>query len=355
MESAGLDSILVGPSADLRYLIGAKLGLSERMSLLVLGRGGHGLMITPFFEAPLLPPLPGGIELRTWGETENPAQIAADYLRSTSSSSQTIGVADHVLSVFLLRIQHLLPEAKFVHAAPVLNALRLIKSPEEADLLRQAGALADEVFLIIKERQFSGRTEAQVAEELAALLKERRTEVSHLPIVASGPNSASPHHHSGDRVIQEGDVVVLDFGGPYEGYFSDITRTVFVGRPPASGSEEERVYNLVRQAQQAACEAGRSGMACEALDAVARDILTAAGYGEYFSHRLGHGIGLDGHEPPYLVSGNSQLIEPGMAFSIEPGLYLPGKFGVRVEDSAILGENGVERLNNVTREITVVA
>jgi len=355
MQESGLDYIIVGPSADLRYLTGAKLNTSERLSLLVLGKSGEGVMVTPFFEAPILPALPTSIEIKTWGETENPAQLVADYISTGGGDSPVVGVADHVLSVFLLRIQHLLPNARFTHAAPVLSALRLIKTPEEVDLLRKAGSLADEVFAEIKGMQFSGRTEMQVGEHIANLLKERRTEIAHLPIVGSGPNSASPHHHTGERTIQEGDVLVLDFGGPYEGYFSDITRTVFVGHAPEPGSEEEKGYNLVREAQQAAFEAARPGITAEALDAVARDILSGAGYGEYFSHRLGHGVGLDGHEPPYIVSGNSQVLEPGMAFSIEPGLYLPGRFGVRVEDLVIMGDTAAERLNNAPRDITVVA
>src|SRR5439155_3230209 len=164
----------------------------------------------------------------------------------------------------------------------------------------------------------------------------------------------SPHHHAGERVIENGDVVVLDFGGTVEGYYSDVTRTVFVGGLPEPGSEQARVYGLVATAQEAAVQAARPGMECEALDAVARDLLTQAGYGEYFTHRLGHGIGLDGHEPPYLVKGNATPLQPGMAFSIEPGLYLPGKFGVRIEDTVALQETGAERLNNAPRGVVVV-
>jgi Xaa-Pro aminopeptidase len=148
---------------------------------------------------------------------------------------------------------------------------------------------------------------------------------------------------------------VLDFGGTLNGYFSDITRTVFVGSLPETDSEEERVYNLVAGAQEAGVRAARPGMTCEALDRVARDLLDVAGYGQYFIHRLGHGIGLDGHEPPYLVQGNATLLEPGMTFSVEPGLYLPGKFGVRIEDTVALREGGAQRLNEATREIVVVS
>jgi Xaa-Pro aminopeptidase len=194
----------------------------------------------------------------------------------------------------------------------------------------------------------------QIAQEIASMLKERGLELEGVPIVGSGPNSASPHHHSGERTIETGDVVVLDFGGTLEGYFSDITRTVFVGGLPGPGSEEAKVYKLVAAAQEAAVRAARPGMVCEQLDTVARDIITQAGYGEYFIHRLGHGIGLDGHEPPYIVQGNRTELRPGMSFSVEPGVYLPGRFGVRVEDTVYLTERGAVRANNASREMLAV-
>jgi D-alanyl-D-alanine dipeptidase len=359
MHAHALDYLVVGPSADLIYLLGAHNHVSERLALLLVPQEGPAHVVLPAFEAPVLPSLPPDVHVTTWGETDNPARIAATLIASGMSAHPggvqlTIGVSDRVWAVFLLRLQAELPRAAFTTASHVLSALRLLKSEAEIALLRESGRRADEVFEEIIRRPFAGRSELAIAQEIAGLLKDRGLALDHLPIVASGPNSASPHHLPGERVIKAGDAIVLDFGGTLEGYYSDITRTVFVGEAPQAASEKARVYALVAAAQAAAVQAARPGMPCEELDAVARDIITEAGYGEYFNHRLGHGLGLDGHEPPYLVRGNSQTLQPGMAFSIEPGVYLPGKFGVRVEDSVVLRQDGAERFNNVTREMVVV-
>jgi Xaa-Pro aminopeptidase len=280
--------------------------------------------------------------------------IASEMGAQPGGVRLTIGVTDRVWAVFLLQLQAELPRAAFTRGSIVLTALRQTKSEEEAGLLRRSGALADEAFAEVRARPFEGRSELEIAHELQRMLEARGLEVGHPPIVGSGPNGASPHHHSGPRVIKRGDLVVLDFGGTLDGYFSDMTRTVFVGGAPPADSEEVRVYRLVQQGQEAAVQAARPGMTAESLDAVARDVFREAGYGEYFIHRLGHGIGLDGHEPPYIVAGNTTELRPGMSFSVEPGLYLPGRFGVRIEDIVVLHESGAERLNNSTRDIVEV-
>jgi Xaa-Pro aminopeptidase len=222
------------------------------------------------------------------------------------------------------------------------------------DLLAASSAVADTVFTEIIKRPFAGRSELEVARDIKELLEQGGLLVQGFPIVASGPNSASPHHHTGSRRIENGDVVVLDFGGTLEGYYSDITRTVFVGEAPSDGSERSKVYNLVARSQEAAIQTGRPGLSCEQLDSVARDLLTQGGYGEFFTHRLGHGIGLDGHEAPYLVQGNKTLLRAGMAVTIEPGLYLPDQFGVRIEDTVVVTPAGIRRLNTVTHDAVVV-
>ncbi|HUP26789.1 MAG TPA: Xaa-Pro peptidase family protein [Chloroflexia bacterium] len=359
MHVHGLDYIMVGPSADLYYLTGARSHTSERMTLFILPQEGPASIVVPGFEAALLPPLGDEIQVKTWGERDNPARLAALQIASAANHSPggfscTIGASDQLWSVFLLRLQAELPRATFTSASTVLSALRQIKSADEVENLRTSGEAADAVFAEIIERPFIGRTEAEIGQEIVDGLKARGLEVPGHAIVASGPNSASPHHHTGSRRIEAGDAIVLDFGGTVGGYYSDITRTVFAGRAPEPGSEETHVYGLVAAAQQSAFEAARPGMTCEDLDSVARSLLEAAGYGEFFNHRLGHGIGLDGHELPYLVSGNTAQLQPGMAFSLEPGLYLPGKFGIRIEDIVVLEQAGARRMNNADRGIVVV-
>jgi Xaa-Pro aminopeptidase len=359
MHMHGLDFLLIGPSADLVYLTGAHLRTTERMAVLVLPQEGPATVVLPAFEAPLLPPLSDGVQVRTWDESDNPARIAATVMSDSMHGHPggvniTVGVGERLWSVFLLRLQAELPRAAFTPATMVMSQARQIKTSDEIDLLAHSGAMADEVFARIIGWPFSGRREIDMAGEIAALLEAGGLLVEGVPIVASGPNSASPHHHAGERVIRTGDVVVLDFGGTYKGYYSDITRTVFVGGRPADDSEEMRVYQLVAATQSAAVEAALPEMQCQELDSVARNLLTSAGYGEYFNHRLGHGIGLDGHEPPYLVQGNDTRLQPGMAFTIEPGLYLPGRFGVRIEDTVALQAEGAVRLNNADRGITIV-
>ena len=359
MHAHGLDYIVVGPSADLFYLTGAQKGQSERLLLLILSQAGPAYLLLPAFEASSLRDLPEEVFVRTWEESDNPARMAASLIASGSHSHPgglqcTVGVGDTLWSVFLLRLQGELPRAAFTTASTVLTTMRQIKSEEEIEALRRSGSIADQVFNEMRERPFTGRTETDIALEIQARLRSHGLTVPGLPIVASGPNGASPHHHTGERVIERSDVVVLDFGGTWQGYYSDITRTVFAGVAPEPTSEEANVYNLVATAQDVAVRAVRPGMACESLDAVARDFLAEAGYGEYFTHRLGHGIGLEGHEPPYLVEGNDTQLQPGMAFTIEPGLYLPGRFGVRVEDTVYLSDAGAVRLNNVDRGVVVM-
>jgi D-alanyl-D-alanine dipeptidase len=228
----------------------------------------------------------------------------------------------------------------------------MIKSEQELGHLRRAGALADAAFVELLEVRFAGRSERSIAEDLNGLLRDQGLLVSgHLPIVASGPNSASPHHLTGEREIHEGDAVVLDFGGTVEKYYADITRTVHVGTPD---DDFRGVYAVVRQAQEAGVQAVSPGVEAQEVDTVTRGVIGAAGYADFFIHRTGHGIGLEGHEEPYIVEGNALTLASGMAFSVEPGVYLPGRFGVRIEDIVAVTNDGVERLNQASLELAVV-
>jgi Xaa-Pro aminopeptidase len=225
--------------------------------------------------------------------------------------------------------------------------LRAVKDEEELAALAKVASAADASFADIVLVPFAGRREAEVAADVAEALRRHGHRTADFTIVGSGPNGASPHHEAGERVIAEGDVVVLDFGGRLDAYCSDITRTVIVGEPP---TEFDRVHDVVRQAQQAAFEAVRPGATAEDIDRAARDVIDHAGYSEWFIHRTGHGIGLELHEPPYIVSGNRTKLEAGMTFSIEPGVYLPDRFGVRIEDIVAVTADGARRLNEAPRE-----
>ena len=359
MHMHGLDFLVVGPSADMVYLTGAHTRPSERLAAVILPQLGPGYFVTPAFEAASLPEMPEGTQVKTWGETDNPSALAANIIADSLHGQPgglncTIGVGERLWSVFLLRLQAELPRASFTPATAVLSAARQIKTAGEVAAMQKAGAASDDAFAEFVGKQFTGKSELELSAMFADLLKARGVQIGDPPLVASGPNSASPHHHSGERVIQQGDAIVLDFWGIVDDYTFDCTRIVFAGGVPAPGSEQAKVYEIVAKAQEAAVQAVRPGMTCEALDQVAREIITEAGYGEYFSHRLGHGIGLDTHEAPYIVEGNDTALQDGMSFSIEPGIYLPGKFGVRVEDCVAMVDGKAVRLNNADHGIISV-
>jgi D-alanyl-D-alanine dipeptidase len=252
----------------------------------------------------------------------------------------------------VLGLQRTLPGSAYAPLADALPLLRAIKDDAELDRLAAAGEEVDECFAEIVRVPFAGRPEAELAAELAGLLRAHGHSHVSFTVVGSGPNGASPHHEVSDRTIEDGDMVVLDFGGVRDGYCSDITRTVHVGEPT---EEEREVYEVVRAAQQAGLEAVAPGVPCEEVDRAARAVIAAAGYGEAFIHRTGHGIGLAGQEPPYLVAGETLPLEPRMCFSVEPGIYLPGRFGVRIEDIVAVTGDGRRRLNNAARELQLVA
>jgi Xaa-Pro aminopeptidase len=341
------------------YLTGARLRPSERLGAFVLPQEGPPHFVVPGFEAASLPALPAGTHVHTWGESESPAHLIASIIAGGLTSAPggancTIGIAERLWSVFLLRLQAELPRAAFTPATVVLSGARQIKDPEEIGRMQEAGAHADKAFADLVMIPFIDRSEIEVSHDYAQILEDHGLSVPDLPIVASGPNGASPHHHAGGRIIEPGDAIVLDFSGTWQDYGFDCTRTVFAGDPPAPDSEEARVYAIVAQAQEAGVQAAEPGLECQALDTVARDIITKAGYGQYFTHRLGHGIGLDIHEPPYLVQGNSTPLQNGMVFSVEPGIYIPGRFGVRIEDLVAIVDNKAVRLNNSDHVIVTV-
>jgi Xaa-Pro aminopeptidase len=345
-----LDALVVAPSPDLAYLTGYDPMPLPRPTLLVLRPGVDPAMLVPELERPLAAVSPVGdrLELVAWRDGSDPYEAAASLL----AGAARIAVADRLWAVHLVGLQRRLPEASFSSASAVLGRLRAVKDDQELGALRRAGRAADETFRRILELPFQGRREEEVAHDLADLLVEHGHAKAEFTIVASGPNAASPHHEPGGRTILPHDAVVMDFGGELGGYFSDTTRTVAVVEPPEGF---EQAYAVVLEAQAAAVDAVRPGLQAQEVDRAARAIVEATGYGERFIHRTGHGIGLELHEPPYMVEGDDTMLAPGMTFSVEPGIYLEGRFGIRIEDIVAVTMSGVERLNRSTRELQVVA
>ncbi|MDH6453678.1 MULTISPECIES: aminopeptidase P family protein [unclassified Streptomyces] len=347
---AGLAGLLVAPGPDLVWLTGyAPTAATERLTLLVLAPGQDPVLVVPTLEAPDAAKAAGAsaLTLRDWTDGKDPYAATAVLL----DSGGRFGISDNAWAMHLLGLQKALPGTSYASLTEALPMLRAVKDSAELELLAAAGAAADATFEEIRTVAFGGRRESEVAADLADLLRRFGHSQVDFTIVASGPNGANPHHEVGDRVIERGDMVVLDFGGLKDGYGSDTSRTVHVGEPT---DEERRVHDVVRAAQEAGFRAVRPGVPCQEVDRAARAVIADAGYGEYFIHRTGHGIGVTTHEPPYMIEGEEQPLVPGMCFSVEPGVYLPGRFGVRIEDIVTVTEDGGRRLNDTTREMVIV-
>ena len=351
-EAAAGTGLLVAPGSDLRYFLGAPGGSFERLTTLVIPVEGAPALVVPKLESPGYDGLPLeelGVEVVTWVDGADPYRLAADRL----SDAGRIAVSDFTPALHVLGLRDALPKAEQILAGPIVRELRMRKDAAEVDALRTAGAAIDRVHARVGEWLRPGRTEAEVGADIAAAIVEEGHVAADFVIVGSGPNGASPHHSVSDRVIEAGDVVVVDIGGPVaEGYFSDSTRTYAVGAP--RDADVFATYAVLQEAQQAAVDAVRPGVSAESVDAAAREVIAAAGFGDLFIHRTGHGIGLDVHEEPYIVSGNGLLLEPGMAFSVEPGIYQPGRWGARIEDIVVVTADGVEPMNRRPHELSVL-
>jgi Xaa-Pro aminopeptidase len=348
MARQGIDLLVVGASADLCYLIGYEGHESERMSVLVLPRDGEPHYVVPGLEAPLLHEQRDLLRIVPWEETEDPAAKVAAV--AGTSALGTLAAGDELWSVFTLRLQRAMPRARWTEGGQLLRPLRMIKDEREIALLAEAARRTDESWEEFLTFSITGLTEWEVRYRLMGLLSARGLQ----PVfcnVGSGPHGASPHQTASDRVIGPGDAIVCDWGGSLEGYNSDVTRTAHVGEP---SPEFARAYEAVLTANQSAFEAVRPGVPCQEIDRAARSVLTAAGYGDAFIHRTGHGLGLSLHEEPYLVEGNTLPLAEGMVFSDEPGVYFPGQFGIRIEDTVVCTADGGRRLNEATRELRVM-
>jgi Xaa-Pro aminopeptidase len=355
----GLAAALIGVGPDLDYLTGYRAMPLERLTMLAVVAGEAPVLVVPRLEEPAARAgLRTAVEIATWMETDDPHALVAGLVeRARGRAAATIAVSERLWSLHLLRLQAAAPGARWVSATEVLRELRMVKDADEIELLRLAGAAADRVVEQIAAGRLVGRTEADVAREVRERLVTEGHDTAEFAIVASGPNSASPHHDASDRVIQAGEPIVLDIGGALGGYGSDTTRTLWVtGGDDRNGPTEEfrHLFGVLLAAQVAATRAVRPGIPAEQIDRTARDIIDGEGYGENFFHRTGHGIGLESHEEPYLVAGNGEPIGAGMAFSVEPGIYLPGRYGARIEDIVVCGPDGPIVLNNVPRELRIV-
>jgi Xaa-Pro aminopeptidase len=367
-------ALLIGWGTDLLWLTGYEAAASERLTMLVLPAEGKPTLVVPRLERPAAEVSPavgqGKLDVSTWEETDDPFTLVAKLLGAAGSRPGvqlgalggawgqlgSLLVSDRLFASFLLRLQDAVPDAAFGLASSVLSDLRSIKDAEEIEFLRQAALAADKVVEAIAGGRLIDRTERDVAHEVGRRLVEEGHSTAEFAIVGSGPNSASPHHEASSRVIGPGEPIVLDIGGRLAGYHSDVTRTLWVTgdadiRPTA---EFGQLYSVLEAAQAAAWAAVSPGVPCEYIDSVARDAITSAGFGDQFIHRTGHGIGLDGHEDPYLVAGNDRPLEVGHAFSVEPGIYFAGRHGARIEDIVACAQTGADMLNQAARSLYVV-
>lgn len=346
MAETGCGALMLSVGADLPYFTGYEAMPLERLTMLVVPVEADAVLVVPQLEAPRIDPS-DAFDVRAWGETEDPVAIVAGLAAST----ETVALGDTTWSTFLLGLQAAMPGTRFEDASPLTRELRMRKEPEEIRYLRQAAEATDRVVSRLESIRFSGRSEADLAAEIGVMTVEEGHDVATFGIVASGPNSASPHHEPTDREIEYGDTVVVDFGGRNRGYCSDTTRTFSVGEPIP---EIAHAYDVLAAAQAAGRAAIAPGVTAASVDEATRLVIDEAGHGERFIHRTGHGIGLEVHEHPYIVEGNRLLLEEGMPFSIEPGIYMPEEWGMRIEDIVVCGESGVDELNRSERHLRVV-
>jgi Xaa-Pro aminopeptidase len=354
LGEVGVDAVLLSVGPDLPYLTGYEAMPLERLTMLVLPVDGDATLVVPRLEAPRVVERPDVFAVRPWGETEDPVSIVAELAGGVG----TAAIGDRTWARFVIDLQQAMPATRFTRGAEVMGPLRATKDPAEVAALRRAAEAVDRVAADLQTGaiDLAGRTEAEVSAELGRRILAEGHHRVNFAIVAAGANAASPHHEAGGRVISEGDGVLCDFGGTMLdedgiGYCSDITRCVFLGEPEAEIAE---AYAVLLEAQQAAVAAAVVDVSCEEVDATARRIITEAGWGDQFIHRTGHGIGIEEHEDPYIVSGNSTPLAHGHAFSIEPGIYVQGRFGFRLEDIVVAAPEGPDPLNAADHDLALL-
>jgi Xaa-Pro aminopeptidase len=350
MAVRDVDVVMLSVGHDLPYLTGYHAMPLERLTMLVVPREGIATLVIPRLEEPRVAPHPTVFTTAPWNETDDPISLTARLAKG----ARRVAIGDQLWARFLVELLPHMAGVDWIRAVDVVGPLRRVKTAAEIAALQRAGAAADRVAaqLHAGDIPLIGRTEAQVSADISQRLLDEGHDVVNFAIVAAGENAASPHHHPGDRVIRAGEIVLCDFGGTMADYCSDITRCVYLGQP---SPDVRDAYAVLKEAQAASVASAVVGVTCESVDAAARDIIAAAGYGDYFVHRTGHGIGMEAHEDPYIVSGNTELLEAGHAFSIEPGIYIPGKFGMRLEDIVVATGSGPLPMNAVSHDLVVLA
>jgi Xaa-Pro dipeptidase len=355
LRNSGLDAVALNPGSTLTYLTGAHFHLMERPVVLLVAPGQDPALILPELEMLKVEHIPYSVQAFPYGE--NPSawgDVFRNAVQALGLSGKRIGVeTEHMRLLEYNFIQAGAPSAEFPDASETLGLLRLRKEPQEVERMRKAVKIAQAALEATLPLIKIGMTERELAAELVVQLLHNGSDAGlpFTPIVSGGPNSANPHASPTDRKLQAGDLLVIDYGAAFDDYISDITRTFAVGEVDA---EFEKIHKIVQEANAVGRAVGKPGVPCAEVDKAARGVIEQAGYGEYFRHRTGHGIGMEAHEHPYMRGDNMQLLEPGMAYTVEPGIYLAGRNGVRVEDNVVVTETDSESLSDLPREMRVV-
>lgn len=351
MREREVDTLFLVPGPNMYYLSGFLEEPGERLLALILPQSGEPVFLVPELYEAQVRSVSWVENLIILKDSEDP-KTALSTVAKAHMRNKTVGVDSRMWSRFLIMLLEIAQDARYVDAASVMNELRIRKTKWEIELLERSADIADAALVEVLNYCKQGMRENEVAARIVYELRRRGADgIAFEPVASSGPNAALPHYRSGDRKLLNGDLVVLDFGCLYRGYNSDITRTVAIG---SCSLERKKVHSVVRSAQEAACQKAVEGIEAQSVDGVARGIIEAAGYGRFFIHRTGHGIGLEIHEEPYIVAGNSTRLTEGMAFSVEPGIYIPGEYGVRIEDIVVMESGKARRLNKAPRELMIL-
>ena len=355
LQTSDLDAVILNPGPTLTHLTGLHFHLMERPVVLLFAKDQDPAIVLPELELQKVASLP--YKLQVFPYPENPSEWDNPFRKATQALSldgKRIGVEPRQLRLLEFRyVKAGAPEADYPDASEALSNLRLRKDQVEVEAMRRAVKIAQDALEATIPLIKIGMTEKELSSELVVQLLKQGSdpEMPFSPIVSGGPNGANPHASPSERRLQAGDLLVVDWGATYDGYISDLTRTFAVGEVD---DEYKKIHNIVQDANAAGRAAGKPGVPCANVDKAARDVIEKAGYGMYFTHRTGHGIGMEGHEEPYMRGDNMQLLEPGMAFTVEPGIYLPNRNGARIEDNVVINETGADVLSDMPRELRVV-